>query len=387
MSDTDIELTIAANHAKLDADLAAAQAQVRSFAAATQRLTIEAQRSTGAAGASAAREEAADVIAAAQEAARGRIEAAQLAFERTKLLLDGQVQQDLITHAQEDALLQQASAKRYADQIAVLAEEEQIDGLKLRQRQRLQDQIDWLMAESANKEIEYANKIAADQKKAWQESANSIENAFNGQLRGLLSGQETWGQAMQKILGDLVIKAIEGFEKMGVEWATTQLSMTSTATSAAAAQSAAQASGATAGLLPTLSADAAKVFGNVFAFLSPVLGPAAAAPATAASASVLAAVPALDVGGYVLSDGLARIHAGETIVPANVASPYAGGGGPGRNGAGGVAVNPTTNFHISALDGASVAQWARDNGATLAKSIDQAARHGALLGLRRLAPG
>jgi hypothetical protein len=384
MSDTDIELTIAANHAKLDADLAAAQAQVRSFAATTQRQTTEAQRSTGAAGSAAARQEAADVIAAAEEAARGKIEAAQLAFERTKLLLDGEVQQGKISQAQEDAQLEQASAKRYADQIAELAQEEQIDGLKLRERQKLQDEIDKLVAESANKEIEYANKVAEDQKKAWQDSANTIEQAFNGQLRGLLSGQETWGQAMQKVLGDLVIKAIEGFEKMGVEWATTQLTMTSTATSAAATQSAAQASGATAGLLPTLSADAAKVFGNVFAFLSPVLGPAAAAPATAASASVLAAVPALDIGGYVLSDGLAQIHAGETIVPANVASPYAGGGAPGR---GAVAVSPTTNFHISALDGASVAQWARDNAGTLAKSIDQAARHGAMLGLRRLAPG
>jgi hypothetical protein len=318
-----------------------------------------------------------------RRAARSR--QAQLAFERTKLLLDGEVQQGKITQAQEDAQLQQASAKRYADQIAELAQEEQIDGLKLRERQKLQDEIDKLVAESANKEIEYANKVAEDQKKAWQDSANTIEQAFNGQLRGLLSGQETWGQAMQKVLGDLVIKAIEGFEKMGVEWATTQLTMTSTATSAAAAQSAAQATGATAGLLPTLSADAAKVFGNVFAFLSPVLGPAAAAPATAASASVLAAVPALDIGGYVLSDGLAQIHAGETIVPANVASPYVGGGAPGRGGA--VAVSPTTNFHISALDGASVAQWARDNAGTLAKSIDQAARHGAMLGLRRLAPG
>jgi hypothetical protein len=49
-----------------------------------------------------------------------------------------------------------------------------------------------------------------------------------------------------------------------------------------------------------------------------------------------------------------------------------------------VSVNPTTNFHVSALDSGSVAQWMRDNAATMAKTMEQAARHGAMLGLRRL---
>ena len=73
---------------------------------------------------------------------------------------------------------------------------------------------------------------------------------------------------------------------------------------------------------------AAKVYGGVFAFLAPFLGPAAAGPASASSASVLAAaVPAADVGGYVLSSGLANIHAGETILPAQMNQPYQGGAG------------------------------------------------------------
>ena len=47
-------------------------------------------------------------------------------------------------------------------------------------------------------------------------------------------------------------------------------------------------------------------------------------------------------------------------------------------------IHPTTNFHVSAVDSGSVAQWMKANSATMMKAIDEAVRHGAHLGLRRL---
>ena len=58
-------------------------------------------------------------------------------------------------------------------------------------------------------------------------------------------------------------------------------------------------------------------------------------------------------------------------------------GGAGAGG-GSVAIHPTTHFHVNAMDGASVASWMRSNGPGMAKALDQAVRHGAALGLKRL---
>jgi hypothetical protein len=115
---------------------------------------------------------------------------------------------------------------------------------------------------------------------------------------------------------------------------------TGAVTTGAAARAAAETAGATTGLLAqignafaVITADAAKTFAGVFAFLSPTMGPAAAGPASASAAAVEAsaagvAIPGLAVGtDMVLSDGLAYLHGGEKVVPATTSGPYTGGGG------------------------------------------------------------
>ncbi len=87
---------------------------------------------------------------------------------------------------------------------------------------------------------------------------------------------------------------------------------------------------------------------------------------------------------------LTLVHHNELVMPAAQASAFrdmvstAGGedGAPSSGRA--VHIHPTTNFHVSALDSGSVAQWVKANSGSLAKAMDEAARHGALLGLRRL---
>jgi hypothetical protein len=51
----------------------------------------------------------------------------------------------------------------------------------------------------------------------WNSALGTIQSAWDSQLKGLLAGTTTWGQAMQHIFSDLAIKAIEQLEKIGVE--------------------------------------------------------------------------------------------------------------------------------------------------------------------------
>ena len=139
---------------------------------------------------------------------------------------------------------------------------------------------------------------------------------------------------MKNIAGDLIIKMIEDAVKFELEWLASQArvlaghlasetAMTSATAAGASARTAAEQRSAASGMLANIAAavqaimrDAAQAFAGVFAFLAPVMGPAAAGPAAAAQASVSAAA-IFDVGtDYVVRGGLALIHPGETIIPA-----------------------------------------------------------------------
>jgi hypothetical protein len=102
------------------------------------------------------------------------------------------------------------------------------------------------------------------------------------------------------------------------------------------------------------------------------------------------AVASADIGMWsVPQDMLSLVHHNELIMPAAEAGAFRDllgartSGEIGQAGAS-VAIHPTTNFHVSALDAGSVSQWMKANSATMLKSIDEAVRHGAALGLRRL---
>jgi hypothetical protein len=87
-------------------------------------------------------------------------------------------------------------------------------------------------------------------------------------------------------------------------------------------------------------------------------------------------------------DQLALIHQNELIMPAGPAGALRDmlTNAPDGGGTGGapVAIHPTTHFHVNAIDGPSAASWMRQNGPSMAKALDQAVRHGAALGLKRL---
>ena len=51
-----------------------------------------------------------------------------------------------------------------------------------------------------------------------------------------------------------------------------------------------------------------------------------------------------------------------------------------------VAVHPTTNFHVHAVDSASVSQFFHANSKSIASALDRAVRHGSTLGMRAFTP-
>jgi hypothetical protein len=197
-------------------------------------------------------------------------------------------------------------------------------------------------AQAEKQKSKFIDQELVEEQKQFQTVADDLAGAFNSQLRGILAGTTTWAQAMRNILGDMVIKMIEQFVKMGAEWAAQQAFMLVTQNTTQAAMAASQATAQTVGLPAriaafgsTITADAAEVFAGVFANLAPALGPAAAAPAAASQAVVLAQlanVPKFDIGtNYVPQDMLAIVHQGEAITPAEF-NPAAGGVPPSGGG-------------------------------------------------------
>jgi hypothetical protein len=195
----------------------------------------------------------------------------------------------------------------------------------------------------------------------------------------------------------LIIKLIEMVDKWAIEWMMQQLRMTlfgqaqsavrvgtevtaetaktAATTTGVAARSTAEEAGTAAGLATSIAAafssitrSAGQVFTGVFANLSPILGPAAAGPAAASASAAEAgglALMAADTGtDYIMRSGLAVVHQGEAVVPAQFNTPYTGGGAGGGG--------DVHNWNISAWDAASVKSWLSGGGdRVLAMSVSK----------------
>ena len=300
-----------------------------------------------------------------------------------KILLNAEASQFQITQQQKFALLEAETQKEYEAELALLQQKAGIDTLSVSQRQAVLNKIDELEVKHRTDMLRLDEQAIAQQQQMWNSALGSIETAFNSQLRGLLAGTTSWSQAFKKILGDLIIQFIEMCETMVVKWTAAQLAQTTASTSGAAARAAADQGAANAGLLTTaanavkaIMSDAAQTFAGVFAFLAPVMGPAAAGPAAAAQASVSAAA-IFDAGtDYVVRGGLALIHPGETIIPpARGSGPFSGAGM-------GAQVHAPVSINVSALDAQSVKRFFDDNSSHMLRAINDAVKRGAHLGLR-----
>lgn len=298
------------------------------------------------------------------------IKVLQLGLQEKKSLLDEELAAHKITNAQKFQSLQDWTDDTYDSEKELLQKELALYKQGSTEYAAVKAKLTELDAKYALDSQKITTDAVKAQTKTYTDFFNTIQGAFNSQLRGLLAGTTSWSQAFKNILGDLIIKFIEAVEKMGFEWVAGELAKTAATTTGVAARTSAEAAGATASLATTfasimksISASAAETFAGIFGFLSPVMGPAAAGPAVAGEASVAAvaaSIPALDVGtSYVASDGLAMIHQGEAVVPAEVNGAWQGGGG----------ANMSVTFAMQQIDTATGVQFLKNNMGSLARLL------------------
>jgi hypothetical protein len=279
-----------------------------------------------------------DVTGAAMKQADGEIRVLQAKLAQEKLLLDQGVAQFRLTQDQKFAAVQRLTQEEYEAERKVLQNQLTIGNLSLAQKQVITNKLKELEVKHNSEMIKLDGDAVMAQIAVWKSALGTVQSSWDGQLRGLISKTTTFTQAMKNILLDLVMASIQHFEKMGINWAAAQLGMTTATTSGAAARAAAE-EAAQIATLPVraakfasdIAANAALVYAGIFASMAPLMGPAAAGPAAVGQATVLAQlanVPKFDVGtNYVMKTGLAMIHEGEKITPAQGSGPYTGGGG------------------------------------------------------------
>jgi hypothetical protein len=372
--------------------LSATQSLQQSFAADSARAAAALRQGDDAAYADAAR--------AAQLATSEELRILADATKQKLALYAEEARSFQITQQQKLSLSQQALDAEYAAELAALQRESALGEQSLAAKQRVDDMVIEATRRRDDQMAELDRSALQQQERDYQAFGNSITQAFNSQLRGLLVGTTNWHTAFSNALQDLLIKFIEWCETTVEHYVLAEAMKTAATASGVAARTGAEQGGAAASLgaqgaaaVRSILSSAAEAFAGVFGFLAPLMGPLAIGPATAAQATVAGmagAVASADIGMWqVPRDQLALIHQNELIMPAGPAgalrdmltnAPDGGGTGGGAP----VAIHPTTHFHVNAIDGPSAASWMRQNGPSMAKALDQAVRHGAALGLKRL---
>lgn len=232
-----------------------------------------------------------------------------------------------------------------------------------------------------------SSQVSRDSVWTWRGMLREIDSAEEGFVRAVFARRQTLSQSLTQLAARLVETeiandlryftnyAILSALKLNTDRATAhggllahllaEAGKTTATTQGVAARTAAESAGAGTSLLAqvanamkSIAIDAGQTFAGIFAFLAPIMGPAAVGPAAAGEAAVYGAagsIAAFDVGAWEIPhDMVGLLHAGETVMPASFASGLRATMG-GRNEAGPAApVNVTFAPQVSALDGKSV---------------------------------
>ncbi len=227
------------------------------------------------------------------------------------------------------------------------------------------------LAEIAKKEADDQAKATEEITKSWESLGSTIEGAFNSQLKGLLSGTESFSTAMKKTAEDLGLKFIETGEKIVVNWLSDQAAMRA---------------GTTLGDLFTPLLTAARsaiaslagvVGAGVAANQAFITGPGAVAEGFGAAAVVAGwagGIGSADIGMWrVPGDMLTLIHHNELVMPAPEAGAFrsllTGASRGGERGQGGRSSGGDLHVHVHAMDSQDVMRALSNNRHPLSKMI------------------
>lgn len=341
-----------------------------------------------------------DSLRAAQEAISGQIRAEQDGLKERLSAYADDARNARISEQEKLQFSRDAIEQTYAAELDLVARKRELSTRSLADRQRVDNQIAQLERDEQRQLSQLTRDSLDEQAHFYAQFGDKVAGAFNSHLRGLLTGTETWRDAFRKALSQLAIDFIEWSERSVVRWLAGEAAKTAATASGVGSRAALEQAGAAtslaaqgAAVIRSIVSSAAETFAGVFGFLAPIMGPFAAGPAAAAQATVASAVGAVasaDIGMWsVPADMLTLVHHNELIMPAAQAGAFrdllSAPTPSGVLGNGTIAITPTTHFHVSALDAGSVSQWMRSNSREMLRAVDEAVRHGAHLGLRRLA--
>lgn len=206
----------------------------------------------------------------------------------------------------------------------------------------------------------------------------TLEQSSDRAISSMIRGTQTWQSALLNIATNVEIRFAQLAARKAINWMQSELLMTSATQTGTAARVASEQSSAAEGLaakaghvITSILNSAKEVFGGIFAFLSPVMGPAAAGPAAAGSATVASlagAIPMMETGSWHLpSDTLAYLHAGEMVVP----KPFA----DSLRQSGSIGGGDSYSITINAIDTQTGAKFLKNNASAIANAISGQVRN------------
>jgi hypothetical protein len=229
-------------------------------------------------------------------------------------------------------------------------------------------------------------QAAQTSQRTWESLMQPIQRAFDTSITGMILGTTTLQKAVANIAQSILAEFVNLGVKMVTNWIASELAMTTASEAGAAARTVAEGEGMAAGLamkaanaVKSIMTDSAQAFSGIFAFLAPLIGPAAAGPAAAGEATVMAAASGIAsaAGGWVVpSDQLAMVHQNEMILPANISQSLQNI--ISANGGAGSGTSPVV-INVSAIDSQDVKRFFHSNGGLLVNALNKAMRNGSAL--------
>lgn len=423
--------TTARAAAKTGGEITAVETNVARIRNQLRAQELNEAAAAGRAGAAEAKRAEAERIAALVQGVRttARVGQEEIATRRAQLqeevnagqITKAQMLADLVQYVSERRQLQSQQLDEVLAQIPQeAAAARQLADEKLLIEQRLNRELSQLRAQQAQEERERARQVAQQYIQAF----SGVESSFKSSITGLLMGTSTWAKATQSVLQSVLGGFVDLGMKMVGNWVATQIAMTMTTQTQTAVQNAiysgqsgfgalmqamitgwttkeAIQTGATAAGVATrtsivvagaavektaekstamtaIGGDAAAAAAGAYKALvgipvvGPILAPLAAAAAFAAVMAFGNMMPSFDAGTMnVPQDMTARIHKGEMIVPAGVASAWRAGqaarGFDGGMMGGAAAIN--LSFSVQAIDTQSGLQFIDRHARAIARKV------------------
>lgn len=254
----------------------------------------------------------------------------------------------------------------------------------IRARQKLSDEERLAYEKFLTEKQKLDFQAAQNSQRVWLGLMQPIRRAFDTSITGMILGTTTLQKAVANITQSIIAEFVGLGVRMVTNWIASELAMTTATEAGAAARTAAEGEGMAAGLamkglnaLKSIVTDSAQAFAGIFAFLAPIMGPAAAGPAAAGEATVMAAASSIASagGGWVVpSDQLAMVHQKEMILPANISQ-----GLQSMISTNGGAAGPPVVINVSAIDSQDVRRFFQSNGSLLVAALNKAMRNGSAL--------